>query len=180
MRKNRKVLTGSALLLCALAWACQDRPEGWTPVLEENSTAFLESETGRVLERVRAAREAMTVDPAEAEANLQEAESSLEHLIAYYLPLLQAREQAYNAYRSLLRLDERQALQDLAKIEHLLEGMAESASGGRLHELQSLGEELADARLAVESGSEEGRSALEALARALNEAVVKGDLILRN
>ena len=147
-------------------------------MLEETSTAFLEAETQRVLERVRAAREGVMVDPAEAEGTLREAETSLEHLVAYYLPLLQARERAYNAYRSYFLGDEGRTAQELAKIEELLEGMAESASGGRLQELQSLAEVLADARLAVESGPEEGRSALEALARALNQAALKGELIL--
>jgi hypothetical protein len=147
--------------------------------MEETSTAFLEAETERVLERVRSAREEVLVDPARAEGTLREAEASLEHLTAYYLPLLQARERAYNAYRSFFLDDQGRVARELAKIEGLLEGMAASASGVRLQELQSLAEVLADARMAVESGPEQGRTALEALARALNQAALKGDLILQ-
>jgi glutamine synthetase adenylyltransferase len=72
------------------------------------------------------------------------------------------------------------ASQELTRIEELLEGMAENASGRRLHELQSLAETLADARLAVESEPEEAGPALEALARALNQVALKRDLILRS
>ena len=57
--------------------------------------------------------------------------------------------------------------------------MAADAESGALQELQALGEALADARLAVEAGSEEAAPALESLARRLNQAALKGDLILR-
>ncbi|MGD2121123.1 MAG: hypothetical protein PVJ76_05235 [Gemmatimonadota bacterium] len=179
MRRTKKILAAILLILATVPSACQNRPEGWTPVLEETSTVFLEAETQRVLERVRAAREEVRVDPEAAAGTLQEAETSLEHLLAYYLPLLQARERAYNAYRSFFLQDEGRVTEELRLVENLLETMAETASGVRLHEIQSLAEVLADARMAVESGPDEGQRALEALARALNQAALKGDLILQ-
>lgn len=179
MIRNRRNLAGLFLILAGVAGGCQDRPEGWVPVLEETSTGFLEVETGRALEQVRAARETATTDPAGAEDALRAAETSLEHLMVYYLPLLQARERAYNAYRASFLADKGRAMQELARIEELLESMAEATSGAPLQELQSLGEALEDARLAVESGPEEALSALEVLARRLNQAAVKGDLILQ-
>jgi hypothetical protein len=176
MKPRNRRIAGLLMAFTGLATACQDRPEGWTPVLEETSTAFLESETARVLDRVRSAKEGLREDPPAAENTLREAETSLEHLVAYYLPLLQARERAYNAYRSFLLegVD-----QELGRIEGLLERMAVDASGGRLQEIQSLGEVLADARLAVRSGPTNASRSLEALARALNQAAVKGELILQ-
>ena len=177
-RKNRK-LAGLFLAVAGISWACQDRPEGWTPVLEETSTAFLETETERVLERVRTAREQITSDPAGAEGALQDAERSLEHLMAYYLPLLQARERAYNAYRSFHLDDHARVARELGEIESLLEVMANHASGVRLQEIQTLAEALADAQVAVESSPAEARPALESLARALNQAALKGDLVLQ-
>ncbi len=179
MAPDRIIVAGLLLVLFGPALACENRPKGWTPVLEETSTVFLEAETQRVLERVRAAREEVMVDPAEAEGTLRDAEISLEHLLAYYLPLLQARGRAYHAYRSFFLQDQGRVAEDLGLIENILETMAETASGVRLHEIQSLAEVLADARMAVESGPVEGQQALEALARALNQAALKGDLILQ-
>jgi hypothetical protein len=179
MGPNKGYLVGLLMVLAGTMSACQHRPEGWTPVLEETSTAFLEVETQRVLERVRAARKEVMTSPARAEQTLLEAERSLEHLDAYYLPLLQARERAYNAYRSLFLNDHGRVVQELTRIEGLLEGMAETASGSRFQEIESLAEVLADARVAVEAGEEEGRPALEALARALNQAALKGELVLQ-
>jgi hypothetical protein len=160
-------------------FGCGDRPEGWTPVLEETSTAFLETETDRLLEHVRTALESLTQDPGQAESALTQAESELEHLKDYYLPLFKARELAYNAYRSFYLGDEARVTEQLQGVEDILGAMAERAEGGRLQEIQSLAEKLADAELAVTSGGEEGAPALEVLARNLNQAALKGDLILR-
>jgi hypothetical protein len=166
------------LLLHGGIWGCGERPEGWTPVLEETSTAFLESEVDRLSDRVGIALEQLNTDPAEAETALQEASAALEHLKDYYLPLFQARERAYNAYRSLYLGDRDRVMTELGRIDGILGTMAERAEGGRLQEIQSLAETLADARVAVESGREEGAQGLETLARTLNQAALKGDLIL--
>ena len=173
---------GSILLLLTLlvsTGGCDRQPEGWTPVLEETSTAFLETETERLLVHVRTATDYLETDPEAARTALVEAQASLEHLKDYYLPLFQARERAYNAYRSLYLDDPGRVDEELVKIEEILEQMAERAQGGRLQELQTLGEALADARLALESGQDLGAPALETLARKLNQAALKGDLILR-
>lgn len=170
------------LLLPTLLWvlgACDSRPKGWTPVLEETSTVFLETETARLLDHVRTARDRLATDPAGADVALEEAQSTLEELRDYYLPLFQARERAYNAYRFLYLDDEARVLQELDAIEEILGEMADGVRGGGLQELQTLGEALADARLAVEAGPEAGAPALETLARKLNQAALKGDLILR-
>lgn len=173
---------GLAILTSLVLWGssgCQREPEGWTPVLEETSTAFLETEMGRLLDHVRGARGALGTDPAEVDRSLSEAEASLEHLTDYYIPLFQARERAYNAYRSLYLQDDVRVRDELGKIEEVLDTMAEGAQGARLAELQSLAELLASARLAVEAGPGEGATALETLARSLNLAALKGDLVLR-
>lgn len=173
---------GVLLLLATLlggSGGCESRPEGWTPVLEETSTVFLETETARLLDHVGTARDRLATDPAGAEAALEEAQSTLEGLRDYYLPLFQARERAYNAYRFLYLDDKARVLEELSAIEGILGEMADGVRGGGLQELQTLGEALADARLAVEAGPEEGAPALETLARKLNQAALKGDLILR-
>jgi hypothetical protein len=178
MKRILGLFPGLSLLLLGLFWGCDRRPEGWTPVLEETSTAFLETETERALDRVRTAQEHIGDDPAAATSALEHAESALEHLTYYYLPLFQARERAYNAYRSFYLSDEDQAIRELERIEGILDAMAKNAPVGQLQELQSLGEVLADARLAVEAGGDAGAPALEVLARRLNQVALKGDLIL--
>jgi hypothetical protein len=175
----QRVVIPVFVLFVGTTWGCQQRQDGWVPVLEETSTTFLETEADRLLDDVRMARSHVATDPSRAEAALAEAESSLEHLTDYYLPLFQARERAYNAYRSLYLGDRTRLTQELDRIRGLLGEMAEMAQGGRLQEIQALGEALADARLAVQAGPEEGGPALERLARSLNLAALKGDLVLR-
>jgi len=148
-------------------------------VLEETSTVFLETETARILSHIEAARDRLGTDPAGAEAELADAQATLEDLRDYYLPILHARERAYNAYRSLYLGDGARVMDELSGIEEILGAVAAEAESGALQELQALGEALADARLAVEAGSEEAGPALESLARRLNQAALKGDLILR-
>ena len=177
-RRPNVVLPFLMPFLVGGAWGCEHQPEGWTPVLEETSTAFLESEVDRMSERVGVALEHLTGDPDQTEAALQETAASLEHLRDYYLPLFQARERAYNAYRSLYLDDRGRVMVELERIEGILGAMAERAQGGRLQEIQELAEALADARMAVESGPEEGARGLETLARVLNQAALKGDMIL--
>jgi hypothetical protein len=178
MNRHRMGFFSIILLFLGGVWGCEERPEGWTPVLEETSTSFLETEVDRLSDRVRIALDRLDSDPTTAKTVLEEASSSLEHLRDYYLPLFQARERAYNAYRSHYLDDRGRVTAELEKIEEILGAMAEKAQGGRLLEVQALAETLADARVAVESGPEEGARALETLARTLNQAALKGDLIL--
>jgi hypothetical protein len=178
MKQQEKRLLAGLLLLAGGAWGCDRGPPGWTPVLEETSTVFLETEVDRLADRVETAREQLATDPSAAENALVEASSALEHLRHYYLPLFQARERAYNAYRAFYLGDRSRMTEELQKIEGILGSMALGTQGGRLQEVQALAEALADARVAVESGGQGGAQALEALARSLNRAALKGDLIL--
>jgi len=176
-RKGKRRIAG-LLVLVGGAWGCDHEPPGWTPVLEETSTVFLETEVDRLVDHVETAREHLATDRSAAENALAEASSALEHLRHYYLPLFQARERAYNAYRAFYLRDLGRVAEELQKIEYILGSMALGSEGGRLQEVQALAEALADAQVAVESGGQGGARALEALARSLNQAALKGDLIL--
>lgn len=169
------------LLLASTGWAsgCSQAPEGWTPVMEETSTAFLEEETERVLSHVRSAMEEIGADSPPASGELEHAAVALEHLLDYYLPLIHAREQAYNAYRLFYLGDEAGVGQILTEVEEILTTMAGKAEGQRLQEIESLAETLGRTRMAAASGAEGEREALEVLARRLNQAALKGDLVLR-
>ena len=54
------------LVTLLLAGACRAEPPGWTPVLEETATAYLDDELARTLDRVSAARDQLRSDPARA------------------------------------------------------------------------------------------------------------------
>jgi hypothetical protein len=161
-----------------LTWGCDRSPEGWTPVLEETSTVFLETETRRLSEDVGTALTELRADPERAEAALEEARKSLDHLLTYYLPLLQARERAYNAYRYLFLGDDDRCVQELGKIAEAFEGMVGAFDGGALSELTSLAEMVADARIAALADPEAAAPILESLGRRLDLVVLKGDLII--
>ena len=158
---------------------CAERPDAWSPVLEETSTTFLETETERIRGDVERALEHLPAEPAQAEAALQEATRSLGHLQDFYLPHFRARERSYTAYRYFRLGDHGQVVRELDAIESILTSLVDRAEGGPLLELQGLAEAAADARMALEAGQQAGERALETLARSLNQAVVKGDLILR-
>jgi len=179
MSERRLGIWCTAVLVAGNLWGCTERPEAWSPVLEETSTTFLETETDRIRGEVGRALKLLPADPDGAAAALREAERNLGHLQEFYLPLFRARERAYNAFRYFRLGEHDQAVREVDAIEGTLASMVEEAQGSPLQELQSLAEAAADARLAVEAGQEEGGRALEDLARALNQAVVKGDLILR-
>ena len=167
------------LLACAGAvWGCDRSPQGWTPVLERTSTVFLETETDRISERVKTALDHLRSDPGQAEEPLREAKATVEHLQGYYLPLYRVRERAYNAYRYLYLGDETQVVEELGKVQESLEKMAGNVEGGALLELLSLSESVADARIAALADPEKAAPILESLARRLDLALLKGDLII--
>jgi hypothetical protein len=164
--------------LVLLIWGCDRGPEGWTPVLEETSTVFLETETSRLSGYIETALAHLRTDPGQAETALREASTTLNHLQGYYLPLFQARERAYNAYRYLFLGDDTRCVEELGKIQEAFEGMVGAVEGGALLELTSLAEMVADARIAALAEPEEAAPMLESLARRLDLVVLKGSLIL--
>ncbi|MFC1660360.1 hypothetical protein ACFL3S_02690 [Gemmatimonadota bacterium] len=178
----KKAMASVRLVLLAvvgLGWGCKQGPETWSPVLEKTSTAFLETETERAREEVGEALNKLHSDPAGAEAALRRTARSLDYLKDFYLPLFQAREQAYNAFRFFRLGEHGHVVRELEAIESTLVSMVQAAGGGPLEELQALAEATADARVAVEADPDESVAALENLARKLDQALLKGDLILR-
>ena len=175
---HRYVWTACALTLLALA-GCRQAPEGWIPVLEETSTTFLRSATESIAAHVRSARSALPGDPHAASAELIKAESTLDHLLTYYLPLLDARERAYNAYRHHQLGRTAETERELDQIERILIEVAHD--GGPLPRAMTEPlERLEDARAAIEAGTDDAAGALEALALRLNSLLVKGGLVLNS
>ncbi len=177
-----KRMVGGATLVTGLMLGavsgCVREEGGWAPVLERTSTTFLQTEAQRALEQVRLARDRIGSDRSEMEGALEEAETTLEHLSGYYLPLLEARELAYNAYRFHLFAENERSQAELEEIEEILLDLQET-SGERL------GPELVEPLRMVEqirvTLSDDGSAVprlLEDLARRLNQMALKGELIL--
>jgi hypothetical protein len=178
LRSLGRALPVAALI--ALPCGCSETPEGWTPVLEETSTAFLETSVERAQTHLAAARTQLAEDPRGADADLSAAEAVLDHLSDYYLPLLRAREGALNAYRYHYLEQPEAWTRQLDAVEENLLAVAEAAQSEDtvLREISEIMELLSDARVASVGASGDAAAALEALARRLDLALLKGDMEL--
>ncbi|MFQ5526991.1 MAG: hypothetical protein ACE5GX_12120 [Thermoanaerobaculia bacterium] len=174
---GRSAIAGASLLVLALA-GCNREPEGWTPVLEQTSTAFLKTETEEIASRVRLAQADLPVNPEKAAAELAEAEDGLDHLLTYYLPVLDARERAYNAYRHYELGRSKETERELDEVEPILLAIAESGHGHLLRAMEEPLETLEDARAALDVDSDEATEALRTLATRLNFLLLRGGLVL--
>ena len=174
---QRRQIAGCGLVMLLLM-GCSRAPEGWAPVLEETSTGFLSTETEAVASRIRLAKTHLPANPEKAATELALAEDALEHLLTYYLPLLEARERAYNAYRHYWLGRSRQTAHELAEVETILIAIAESGHGDLLRAMEEPLERLEDARAALDADTAEAARALQALATRLNSLLVKGRLVL--
>ena len=173
----QSILAGAGFILLALA-GCNRTPEGWTPVLEETSTGFLKTETEEVASRVRLAQAALPANPENAVAELAKAEDGLDHLLTYYLPALDARERAYNAYRHYQLGKFKETERELDEVETILMAIAESGHGHLLLAMEEPLETLEDARAALDVDSDAATKALRNLAIRLNNLLLRGGLVL--
>ncbi len=174
---RRWTVTGCALAVLAVT-GCRQAPKDWIPVMEETSTRFLETETEAVAARVRSAASHLPANPDGAAADLAAAEIGLQHLLTYYLPLLEAREHAYNAYRNFHLGRTAQTARALDDIEAILTTIAEADRGSLLEEMKEPLEDLEDARVELDADSREAATSLQALATRLNFLLLKGGLVL--
>lgn len=154
------------------------RPTGSPPLLQDTSSHSLEAEASDAAAAVDAALQTIDTDPAIASEHLRSAQRSLRVLLDFYLPLYEAREHAYNAYRHLTIGETTAAEVELDQLEEHLLAIAESGNKAVLHEMESALELLVDARAALRSDSVEASEFLRELANRLTSMVVKGGLIV--
>lgn len=162
--------------LCGLG-GCRKEPEGWIPVLEQTSTDFLQNHTGRALDEVRQARRLLPAEPDRAIEALDQADVVLEELLGFYLPIFEARELTYNAYRELYLGRRAESERALGDVEGILHQVAKRDSR-YYRAVEGPLEHAEKAKLSLEAGSAEARETLNALANELNFIVLKGDLVL--
>lgn len=165
-------------LVVVLILSCRQQPPEWTPVLEQTSTRYLETETDRALEAVEEARKTFSQDPATSRRHLDEARSSLLRLRDYYLPLLSARESVYNAYRWYHLGERTRVLRVLATIESLLLELGQRGGPHISRELEPVLETVVKAKVAVTAGRGDAPDILERLGSQINMLQLKGDLAL--
>ena len=179
MKKQTRqlILASVGFTLLALA-GCNRTAAGWTPVLEETSTGFLKTEAEEIASRVRLAQADLPTNPEKAAAELAKAQDGLDHLLTYYLPALDARERAYNAYRHYQLGRTKQTQRELDEVETILMAIAESGHGQLLHAMEEPLESLEDARAALDVDSDEATKALRTLAIRLNNLLLRGGLVL--
>lgn len=158
--------------------ACRDPEHRWTPVLEQTSTEFLTTATVRTREHLEAARRSLTEDPEAAAADLEAARRELRHLETYYLPLLEARERAYNAYRFFELGEEARTVGEIERVEALLLEMARDLGEPLAAEMEPPLETVADLRAALSGSPERAPELLLELALRLQEMALKGELVL--
>lgn len=165
-------------LVALLSLACQQPPVGWTPLLEQTSTRFLEAETESALESLENAEKSLTQDPVSSRDHLEEARLSLLRLRDYYLPLLRAREGAYNAYRWYHLGETDRVLSELASIESLVLELDQRRDAPLSRELESVLEDLVQAKSAVTADRADAPELIEKLGSHLNMLELKGGLAL--
>ena len=166
------ILVGLLLVLNG----CKQPHPGWEPPLEETSTRFLQDEVGEALELIRNARVDVHVDPAQAEGQLVKASRALERVSIFYLPLLEAREHAYDAHRLVYFNQKNRARTHIEAVESILDTMAEKG-GPRI--LPALEEPLglaSEAKAAIMAKSDRAPDHIKSLARKLNYMAWRGEL----
>ncbi len=170
--KHSGVVLATVLLLAG----CEPSSREWTPVLESTPPSFLEREVEQALGEVRRAREEVGSAPESAESALDRATDRLAGLSEIYLPLYRAKVEVTNAYRRHALGDDGGALR---AVEAALDaaGSVNRATDGELEaELHQVVEPLADARLALEGGSE-AAPYLERAAETLDDLLTRAGLL---
>lgn len=165
---------GFALLVggTLLAAGCGDElPADWTPVLETTSTSYLHDEIVRALVELEEARSSLPADPDAVTEHLDATEVHLQRLRDVYLPLLDARERAYNAYRLHYLGRDTDAISQVVKIRTMILAVSHQKNESFLTELERIQELVADARLRLEAGSPSATDALRALALELDDVM---------
>ena len=149
--------------------------------MEETSTVFLDDQVDRALDALRALDDALPSDVrSRVGTDIQRLHVALTQLQYYYLPMLQAREQAYNAYRfyHLGRADKTR--EHLHETELLLEGIAGHGDTVLKVEMERLADQvfLVEEALRLRPSLVSGR--FRELIRSLNLKALRGGLILNS
>jgi hypothetical protein len=163
-------------VLVLFSGGCRQPHQGWEPPLEETSTRFLQSQVDETLQFVRGAQTAIRVDPEQVEQRLDGAVRTLERMSKYYLPLLEAREHAYNAHRLLYLDAKHRAKTEIQAVEDILGSVAEHGGARILPAIEEPLDLVSEAKAAVMARSDRAPDLIKSLAVKLNYLALKGEL----
>jgi chromosome segregation ATPase len=158
--------------------ACQSIESPGPAFVMSPAVPFLSSEVARALRSLQDARGDLTKEQSEVRKALDEAEKTLARLQTYYLPLLEARQRAFNARQLAASGDLGKARSELEHIEATLLTLAGSGGDEMGREVEKPLDLVEDARVALARSSPEAVTRLEALAEHLELMLLKGDLVL--
>jgi len=177
LRAPSKARTGAALAAALLALGAGAGCSPPRPAPQQDlSDREVREESARALAAAREARRELPAHPEAAAAALDRALASLECVHYFHLPVVEARDRAFNAARHLARGEKRQALEEVEEIEAVLH---EAARGGGPPVSRALARPLdlaAHAARSLEAGSPAAAGNLDALARELNLLEIHSDL----
>jgi len=165
-----------ALLL--VASGCKQPHQGWEPPLEETSTRFLQGQVEEALQLVRASRAVVRNNPEQAEQKLDGSVRALERMSRYYLPLLEARERAYDAHRFLYYGELHRASAEIEAVEKILDNVAKEGGPALQPAMQEPLDLVSEAKGAVLASSKDAPDRIKTLAIKLNLMALKGGLEL--
>ena len=173
-----RILVLLAAVYLTLA-GCNRETADWTPVMEETSTVFLRDQVDKSLAALSDLRGRLPASlDAEAREDVVRLKTALLHLRYYYLPMVDAREEAYNAYRlyHLKRLPE--AGKHLDQTRQILEAVASQGGSSLTVEMGQLLDQVLQVEEAVKLKSRRVLPRFQQLISSLNLKTLKGDLIL--
>lgn len=176
MTKGARLLILGSLLL--VSWGCKQPHPGWEPPLEETSTRFLGVQVEKALECVHRAERDVRSNPEQAGERLADAVRALERISRYYLPLLEARERAYDAHRFLYYGERYRARTELEAVENTLDSVAETGGAALQPALKKPLDLVSEAKAAVIAGTDTAPDLIKSLAIKLNLMALKGGLEL--
>ncbi len=174
---SRTVIAGCAGLL--LLVACGGWKEVRMELPELNSAGSLRTEIDRALREVKEAQAALSPDAGKARQPLAAAVESLHRLADYYVPVLIARDAAYNAYRLFQLRDNNAAVKEIDVAADTLAKTAEAGGGALNKTVQEPLDALGEAKLAVTGDRPEAGQTLQRAVYLLNGLIVKGGLVAR-
>lgn len=173
-----KMATGVCVGLLLLA-ACGRQQEVRTEMPELNSVGSLRTEIDRALREVEEARAGLGRESVKAGQALDAAAESLHRIAGYYVPVLQARDGAYNAYRLFRLNDKGGAVKEIDVAANLLVKTAGTGGASLSKTIQEPLEALGEAKLAVTGNRADAGPTLQRAVYLLNEMIVKGGLVAR-
>lgn len=178
MNNGRQARLPVLITLLFVSIGCRQPHQGWEPPLEETSTRFLQEQVAEALQLVRGAEDEALTHPERLADKLEGAARSLERMSIYYLPLLEARERAYNAHRFLYYGERQRAIEEIEAAEKLLDGVA--ATGGTVlaSAMKKPLDRVSEAKAAVMAKADNAPDLIKSLAVELNYMVLKGGLEL--